>query len=564
MASSSHRIGSLAVELRLREREPAQAMIERVSALRASGLEPLLERVFAELSPPGQHHRLDALELDLGPLPLAAFDQAFLERLEPALRQALERHLRGLPPDPPERQPLELLRLFARTGALPWWAERADRALIGTRIRQVLSLAPRAWWSLAQELEGHPAALERLASACDPATVEALLADLERPVPSRRPGSSPTASPWSGPAGSGPPTGAFPGEGAAPPAPVPKGPPRQGPDIDESTDATGSSLVEAFRALVQAKGAREAGARLLRLGGQGLVGDALIQALRHDASPHLRPPSPTPPEPLPHFRDPVLDPAQDPAHDSASTPFAAARPTPVRPAARPGPVDRPAAPPGPWERGDVELHQVADAASLPRHPAAAPRPVDSPLPPAPLPNPSTAEGDPDELHLEDGGLVILWPFLRRLLGRLELLEPKGQAFCDDQCRCQAIALLSFLVESDPEPPEWRLPLPKVLCGLSPLAPWRLEEPLPVAMRAEGERLLEAVIGHGRLAEEPALGVWTPAALRARLLRRPAVLTTRPGAWLLRLERRPEDGLTRRIPWGWSWVRLPWMDHPLQV
>ncbi|MFM7733269.1 MAG: contractile injection system tape measure protein, partial [Cyanobium sp.] len=81
MASSSHRIGSLAVELRLREREPAQAMIERVSALRSSSLEPLLERVFAELSPPGQHHRLDALELDLGPLPLAAFDQAFLERL---------------------------------------------------------------------------------------------------------------------------------------------------------------------------------------------------------------------------------------------------------------------------------------------------------------------------------------------------------------------------------------------------------------------------------------------------------------------------------------------------
>jgi hypothetical protein len=73
-----------------------------------------------------------------------------------------------------------------------------------------------------------------------------------------------------------------------------------------------------------------------------------------------------------------------------------------------------------------------------------------------------------------------------------------------------------------------------------------------------------VLGHGGLAEDPALGGWTPEALRTRLLRRPAVLTTRPGAWLLRLERRPEDGLTRRFPWGWSWVRLPWMDQPLQV
>ncbi|MEB3156932.1 MAG: contractile injection system tape measure protein [Cyanobacteriota bacterium] len=571
MASSSHRIGSVAVELRLREPEPAQAVIERVSALRASGLEPLLERVFAELSPPGRHHRLDALELDLGPLPLAGFDQAFLERLEPALRQALERQLRGLPPDPPERQPLELLRLFARTGALPWWAERADRDLIGARIRQVLTLAPQAWWSLARELEGHPAALERLAAACDPTTVEALLEDLERPVASPRPGSSPTASPRSGPAGSGPPAGAFPGEGAAPLAPVPKGPPREGPDVDESPQATGSSLLEAFRTLVQAKGARKAGARLLRLGGRGLVGEALAEALLQDAVPREPRTSPTATETPP------------PAPDPERQVLAAEGPTPVaesdRPADRPSerlhPGDSPATPPplGLWERGDVELHPVAahpvapppSDASL----AAPPRPVDSPPPPAPLPNaplpaPPTAEADPDALHLADGGLVMLWPFLPLLLARLELLEPKGQAFRDPLARAQAAALLSFLVEGDPKPPEWRLPLPKVLCGLSPLAPWLLEESLPAPMRAEGERLLEAVIGHAGLVAAAADEVWTPAALRTRLLRRPAVLTTRPGAWLLRLERRPEDGLTRRIPWGWSWVRLPWMNHPLQV
>ena len=48
------------------------------------------------------------------------------------------------------------------------------------------------------------------------------------------------------------------------------------------------------------------------------------------------------------------------------------------------------------------------------------------------------------------------------------------------------------------------------------------------------------------------------------MRRPAVLTSRTGAWLLRVERRAEDGLLDRFPWGWSWIRLPWMDHPLQV
>jgi hypothetical protein len=39
---------------------------------------------------------------------------------------------------------------------------------------------------------------------------------------------------------------------------------------------------------------------------------------------------------------------------------------------------------------------------------------------------------------------------------------------------------------------------------------------------------------------------------------------RTGAWLLRVERQAEDALLERLPWGWSWIRLPWMEHPLQV
>jgi hypothetical protein len=175
------------------------------------------------------------------------------------------------------------------------------------------------------------------------------------------------------------------------------------------------------------------------------------------------------------------------------------------------------------------------------------------------PRPAADPANPDELPIDDGGLVILWPFLTTLLSRLEYLEPELKLFVSEQARNQAIALLSFLVEGDAEPPEWRLALAKVLCGLSPLVPWRLEEPLKPEALVEGERLLEAVIAHGGLAEKI-----EPQDLRGLILRRPAVLTSRTGAWLLRVERRPEDGLLDRFPWGWSWIRLPWMDHPLQV
>jgi hypothetical protein len=142
---------------------------------------------------------------------------------------------------------------------------------------------------------------------------------------------------------------------------------------------------------------------------------------------------------------------------------------------------------------------------------------------------------------------------------LEFVDPELKLFASEQARNQAIALLSFLVEGDPEPPEWRLALAKVLCGLSPLAPWRLNDPLMPEVLAEGERLLQAVIAHGDLAAE--LDVED---LRQLILRRPAVLTSRTGVWLLQVERRPEDRLLERFPWGWSWIRLPWMDHPLQV
>jgi hypothetical protein len=458
MTPACHRIGALQIELRLGEEAEARPLMDRVSALREPRLEGLLQRVFEELSPPGRCDRLDALQLDLGVLPLAGFDDAFLARLEPALRQALALQLRGRPAEPPVKSVVELLRVFARTGSLPWWADRADRTLIGAQIRRVLELAPEAWWALIGELQASPTALERLAAACDESTLAVLLAAI---LPSRN-------GLAAGVAGA-----------EAPPA----------AELDGVLSA-GLSLA--------------ARVRLLRLGMGQSAGPASAAV------------------------DPLLPSSQTPAHGSD---------------------------PEVWLRrleakdlSSARVEQPPGAAPL----APGPRPV---VPPRSAPDPA----DPDELSLEDGGLVILWPFFETLLSRLEFIDHRRRVFPHEEARNQAIALLSFLVEGDPDPPEWRLALAKVLCGLSPLAPWRLEEPLQPEALVEGERLLEAVIAHGGLAEEMA-----PEDLRGLILRRPAVLTSRTGAWLLRVERRPEDALLERFPWGWSWIRLPWMDHPLQV
>jgi hypothetical protein len=508
MTVSSHRIGSLTIELRLTEEQHARPLMERVSSLRDPRLEDLLQRVFAELSPPDRCDRLEAVEVDLGGLPSTGFDDAFLAQLEPVLRQVLIRQLQARPADPPACLVLELLRVFALSGSLPWWADRRDRTLISTQIRRALELAPESWWSLVRELQASPTALDRLAASCDPTTLAALVSAL---VPeSDRPGDHLTAV-----------------RGPHPPY---------------------------------------VAARLLRLAALGLRREELLQALLRGDGDIATPPSPLP-EPPPPGSDPAiwlrwLDSlatfSATASDGGVPAEVLAALPEPLRTQLEKGwPGEhlrralgegRPASPP---------LRSPAPGPADDRS-ASDPDPDPRPQPVVP-PSPGSDPANPDELAIDDGGLVILWPFLDILLSRLELIDPEQKLFLGEEARNRAIALLSFLVEGDPDPPEWRLPLAKVLGGLSPLAPWRLEDPLEPEMLAEGERLLEAVIAHAGLAEK-----LRPEDLRNLVLRRPAVLSSRTGAWLLRVERRAEDALLERLPWGWSWIRLPWMEHPLQV
>lgn len=164
----------------------------------------------------------------------------------------------------------------------------------------------------------------------------------------------------------------------------------------------------------------------------------------------------------------------------------------------------------------------------------------------------------DELYVEDAGLVILWPFLARFFARVGLLDDQRR-FLDEPAQMRAIALLSWLALEDPAPPEFCLPLAKLLCGLAPEAAFAQARPLAPELLAEGERLLAAVVDHA-----PVLRDMSVAGLRAAFLRRPAALCTRDGAWLLRVERRAHDVVLERFPWAWSWLKLPWMPDPMRV
>ena len=207
----------------------------------------------------------------------------------------------------------------------------------------------------------------------------------------------------------------------------------------------------------------------------------------------------------------------------------------------------------------AEAAEVSAVAPPSRTPAETP----APQPTAPALQP-TASAPPnrtavdDELAVDGAGLVLLWPFFETLFSRLELLTEAG-LFGGEVQRQRAMALLGFLVDGDPDPPEWRLTLAKLLCGALPDGPYGLETPLSEAEQAEAEGLLQAVLVHGQglFGEEPA-------DLRQQMLQRPGLLSTRPGAWVLQLEHRQGDELLAQLPWSCEWIRLGWMEHPLQV
>src|SRR5262249_19762155 len=124
---------------------------------------------------------------------------------------------------------------------------------------------------------------------------------------------------------------------------------------------------------------------------------------------------------------------------------------------------------------------------------------------------------------------------------------------------RAVALVQHLATLDPEPPEYQLALPKILCGMPLDVAFEPGHPVSEAEAEECATLLAAV-----LLNAPNLGDITAATLRSAFLLRKGVLRAQGGAWLLRVERAPYDVVLDRLPWGLSWVRLPWMQAPLCV
>ncbi|MDP3221798.1 MAG: contractile injection system tape measure protein, partial [Rubrivivax sp.] len=183
----------------------------------------------------------------------------------------------------------------------------------------------------------------------------------------------------------------------------------------------------------------------------------------------------------------------------------------------------------------------------------------------PVATPAAAtETSADHLVVPLAGLVLLHPYLARLLQGLQLHSGQPGEALAPAVLPRALALLHALACDTAAAAALELDLPfvKLLLGLPPtqgldLPPAQLDE----ADTAEVQALLQAVRQHW-----PALRSTSVQALRISFLQRRGLLRRAADGqgWQLQVQSEAFDLLLASLPWSLSWVKLPWMPEPLAV
>lgn len=161
------------------------------------------------------------------------------------------------------------------------------------------------------------------------------------------------------------------------------------------------------------------------------------------------------------------------------------------------------------------------------------------------------------VFIDNAGLVILHPFFETMFETLGFTQNKS--FVNDASRYRALHLLQYMVNNEEATPEYILPLNKLLCGIP--AEEHIERfiTLNENEKKEALELLQAVISHWS-----ALKHTSAEGLQEAFLRRRGKLSFNKtdAYWKLQVEKSAIDILLNKLPWGYSYIQLPWMQHRL--
>ena len=166
-------------------------------------------------------------------------------------------------------------------------------------------------------------------------------------------------------------------------------------------------------------------------------------------------------------------------------------------------------------------------------------------------------GDKENIYIHNSGAILLWPFLTQFFTSLELIEENK--FKDEDAKNRAVHLIQYLVTGETGFPEYKLVLPKILCGVDLSTPvWKT---IDVTKEEEelSKSMLDAIIQHWGT-----IGKTSIEGFRESFLKRNGVLMEDEKGFVLKAESKAFDVLLDSIPWNISMIQLSWMPKILTV
>lgn len=163
----------------------------------------------------------------------------------------------------------------------------------------------------------------------------------------------------------------------------------------------------------------------------------------------------------------------------------------------------------------------------------------------------------EPVFVENAGLVLLWPFLSTCFQRVNLMS--AGKFKDNESAYRAVHLLHFLATGEEAPPEYRLTLNKLLCGVKTAKPVLKNLQLSPEEKEVCEALLKAVTQQWEPLRNTSVN-----GLREAFLQRNGRLETEDERYLLRVEKKAYDMLLDKLPWSIGMIKTSWMEKVIYV
>ena len=160
--------------------------------------------------------------------------------------------------------------------------------------------------------------------------------------------------------------------------------------------------------------------------------------------------------------------------------------------------------------------------------------------------------------IKNAGVVLVHAFLPSLFKAFDW-SGEDKKFKDETLCHRAIHLLHYIASGEEQLPEYRLLLPKVLCGLPLDISIERTIVLTDIEKNEAQEMLKAVIDHWKALKNTSLE-----GLRQGFFERDAKLSHTEKGWLLQVESKTQDILLSQLPWGIGMIKLPWMKEMLFV